>query len=179
MSENIRDFLTSLGKIVPRCCYLRTHAHPRQFGDNLLDLMDEEEALRELQVVVTPTNNSHLLVAVLLPGGEVVWGVFTAQEYRESIARPGDGDRLPVFEHSFNRAELKILECLQMLSQEETDMVFADNREDGEGGGAALLAVDVGAAPGGWTGHLAALGTDKVGVISNKSNGYFGLGAWD
>ena len=56
----------------------------------------------------SPTQFSHLLVAVELGAGQGVgWAVYTSQQYRHTIARPGDGDPLPTFALNFNRAELK------------------------------------------------------------------------
>lgn len=40
-------------------------------------------------------------------GQGVGWAVYTSQQYRDTIARPGDGDPLPTFALNFNRAELK------------------------------------------------------------------------
>ena len=65
------------------------------------------------------------------------------EQYRDTISRPRDGDRYHNFEFNFNRAELKIAEAV-FLSVKESEAVFGDD----------LLAVDVGAAPGGWTGYL-------------------------
>ena len=64
--------------------------------------------------------------------------------------------RSPVFDLNFNRAELKIAEALQLLSSSDHDHLFSS----------PLLALDVGAAPGGWTGHLASLDLCPVSVIA-------------
>ena len=44
---------------------------------------------------------------------------------RSAISRPGDGDRSPVFDLNFNRAELKIAECLQLLDKATTHHLFS------------------------------------------------------
>ena len=69
------------------------------------------------------------------------------EQYRDTISRQSDGagDRTPKFELDFNRVQLKIAEPVQLLSVNESEAVFGDD----------LLAVDVGAAPGGETGYLA------------------------
>ena len=61
-----------------------------------------------------------------------------------------------MFDLNFNRAELKIAEALQLLSSSDHDHLFSS----------PLLALDVGAAPGGWTGHLASLDLCPVSVIA-------------
>lgn len=85
----------------------------------------------------------------------VGWGLYSIEQYKKTISRPGDGDRLPKFELNFNRAELKMAEAIQLLSENEMGNIFSDH----------LLAVDVGAAPGGWTGFLANY-PKKISVIA-------------
>ena len=95
--------------------------------------------MKERRVSLEPREPSHLLVAVHMDKG-VAWGVFTAKEYRDIIARPGDGMRSPGLDTGLNKAEGKMKEALQLFSKEEEDYMFG---EDG------LLALDVGAVPGG------------------------------
>ena len=97
--------------------------------------------LKERRVSLEPREPSHLLVAVHMDKG-VAWGVFifTAKEYRDIIARPGDGMRSPGLDTGLNKSEVKMKEALQLFSKEEEDYMFG---EDG------LLALDVGAVPGG------------------------------
>ena len=64
------------------------------------------------------------------------------EQYRDTISRPSDGDRTTNIELNFNRVELKIAEAVQLLPVNESEAVLGDD----------LLAVAVGAAPGGWTG---------------------------
>ena len=85
--------------------------------------------MKERRVSLEPREPSHLLA----------WGVFTAKEYRDIIARPGDGMRSPGLDTGLNKVEVKMKEALQLFSKEE-DYMFG---EDG------LLALDVGAVPGG------------------------------
>ena len=51
----------------------------------------------------------------------VAWGVFTAKEYRDIIARPGDCMRSPGLDTGLNKAEGKMKEALQLFSKEEED----------------------------------------------------------
>jgi len=100
-----------------------------------------------------------LLVAVNLESDKIGWGIFTLDQYRDTIARPGDGDPSPEFELNFNRAELKLAEACQLLTPAEEDFIFPKSRSE-------LLAVDVGAAPGGWTGYLASLAQCPTSVVA-------------
>jgi len=145
ISDKVKTFYSELHNYLPENSIIRTHAHPQQFSRDILDYIDTQEGFKQKSISSSPTNFSHLLVAVLLDKDRVGWGLYSVEQYKESISRPGDGDRLPKFELNFNRAELKMAEALQLLSEKERSSIFNDH----------LLAVDVGAAPGGWTGFLA------------------------
>ena len=116
-----------------------------------------------------------LLVAVSLESDKIGWGIFTLDQvlgliefgilcfmpassevdffvnlmsfqYRDTIARPGDGDPSPEFELNFNRfekttlhkklkqstqhnrAELKLAEACQLLTPAEEDFIFPKSR---------------------------------------------------
>ena len=45
----------------------------------------------------------------------VYWGLYTEAEYREYIARPGDGNRDYIHDTNFNKAQAKVAEALQVL----------------------------------------------------------------
>jgi len=161
LTEGLGAFFEALENHLPAGSVIRTHAHPKEFSQNILDYIDAGEVFKENNVSSCPTAFTHLLAAVLLDNERVGWGLFTMEQYRDTISRPGDGDRSPNFELNFNRAELKIAEAVQLLSVKESESVFGDD----------LLAVDVGAAPGGWTGYLAQhsqreVGSDDVAVIA-------------
>ena len=147
-------FYQELRQTLPSNVVLRLHAHPQHFPADILDFIDEEPHFSSRGISCSPTGFSHVLVAVRTSEERreerVCWGLYTADQYRHSISRPGDGERLPTFELNFNRAELKIAEALQLLSQEETLHIFPPSDPPDP-----LLVVDVGAAPGGWTGFLA------------------------
>ena len=73
------------------------------------------------------------------------------------------------------RAELKLAEACQLLTLEEQEMVFPSrftlvyhrsSPTPAPPRGPPLLAVDVGAAPGGWTGYLAALTSCATSVVA-------------
>eukprot|EP00090_Calanus_glacialis_P025835 TRINITY_DN40571_c0_g1_i1.p1 TRINITY_DN40571_c0_g1~~TRINITY_DN40571_c0_g1_i1.p1 ORF type:complete len:387 (-),score=125.82 TRINITY_DN40571_c0_g1_i1:25-1185(-) len=157
ISDKVETFYSELDKHLPRDIIIRTHAHPPQFSRDILEYIhiDAKEEFKHKNISSSPTNFSHLLVAVMLDSERVGWGLYSIEQYRQTISRPGDGDRLPNFELNFNRAELKIAEAMQLLSEEEKSNLFQDD----------LLGVDVGAAPGGWTGFLANY-EKKVSVIA-------------
>jgi len=155
ISDKVDTFYSELDKHLPRDITIRTHAHPQQFSKNILDYIDAREEFKHKNISSSPTNFSHLLVAVMLDSERVGWGLYSIEQYRQTISRPGDGERLPNFELNFNRAELKIAEAMQLLSEDEKCNLFQDE----------LLGVDVGAAPGGWTGFLAKY-EKKVSVIA-------------
>ena len=144
--ESEAEFYQELRERLPSNVVIRTHAHPQSLSADILDFIDQESHFSSQRISCSPTGFSHVLVAVLVSEERVGWGLYTAGQYREAISRPGDGDRLPTFQLNFNRAELKIAEALQLLSVEETRRLFQSG---------PLLVVDVGAAPGGWTGFLA------------------------
>ena len=89
----------------------------------------------------------------------VAWGVFTAKEYRDIIARPGDDMRSPGLDTGLNKAEGKMKEALQLFS-----------KKDSGGGlyvrGGRPPCSRCGGGAGGWTGHMAKLQNKKVGVIA-------------
>jgi len=150
--------------VLPSHTVIRTHAHPVSFASSILDYIDESPSLKERGVLSSPTQFSQLLVAVELEGGKIGWGIYTLSQYKESIARPGDGNPLPEFQLNFNRAELKLAEASQLLTDKQRSLVFPAQLT--QPGGEPLLAVDVGAAPGGWTGYLSSLTTTPVSVIA-------------
>ena len=143
---SVEEFYQELRLRLPSNVVIRTHVHPQRFSTEILDKIDADSHFSSCDITCSPTAFTHVLVAVAMSSGRVGWGLYTANQYRASISRPGDGDRLPTFTLNFNRAELKIAEALQFLSQEETRHLFQSE---------PLLVVDVGAAPGGWTGFLA------------------------
>jgi len=145
VTKGLVAFYRELEKHLPPGSIVRTHAHPKAFSQDILNYIDAGEVFKQRNVSSSPTGFTHLLSAVELDSERVGWGLYTMEQYRDTIARPGDGDRSPNFELNFNRAELKIAEAVQLLSVKESEAVFGDD----------LLAVDVGAAPGGWTGYLA------------------------
>jgi len=145
ITQGINAFYRELETQLPKGSIVRTHAHPKIFSQDILDFVDTGEVFKQRNVCSSPTGFTHLLVAVQMDNGRVGWGMYTMEQYKDTISRPGDGDRTPNFELNFNRAELKIAEAVQLLSAKESEAVFGDD----------LLAVDVGAAPGGWTRFLA------------------------
>eukprot|EP00092_Neocalanus_flemingeri_P001968 GFUD01002100.1.p1 GENE.GFUD01002100.1~~GFUD01002100.1.p1 ORF type:complete len:384 (+),score=100.73 GFUD01002100.1:129-1280(+) len=153
--SGVETFYKELNNNLPTDITIRTHAHPQSFFRDILDYIDAQEVFKQRNINSSPTNFSHLLVAVQLDSEKVGWGLYSLEQYKQTISRPGDGDRLPNFDLNFNRAELKIAEAMQLLSEEEINCLFKDH----------LLAVDVGAAPGGWTGFLAKQ-AKEVSVIS-------------
>jgi len=155
LSRGLTAFFTDLVCEIPEGSTIRAHAHPKEFNQLILNHMEEEDAFKGKRICSSPTNFSHIISAVLMDNEVVGWGIFTQQEYRQIICRPGDGDRSPVFELNFNRAELKIAEAVQHLTESEEKNTFGEE----------LLAVDVGAAPGGWTGFLANM-ANNVAVIA-------------
>ena len=140
------EFYQELRRSLPSNVVIRTHAHPQSLSADILDFIDADADLKARKIWSSPTSFSHVLVAVALTETWLGWALYTGQQYRRSLARPGDGDRLPTFSLNFNRAELKIAEALQLLSLEDSLHLFQSG---------PLLVVDVGAAPGGWTGFLA------------------------
>jgi len=155
ISDGVKTFYSELRSHLPENSIIRTHAHPQQFSRDILDYIDGQEEFKKRNICSSPTNFSHLLVAVMLDKERVGWGLYSIDQYKKTISRPGDGDRLPNFELNFNRAELKMAEAIQLLSENEMSSIFSDH----------LLAVDVGAAPGGWSGFLANY-QKKVSVIA-------------
>jgi len=147
-TEGELQFVEEIQHLLPPQATVRVHCYPGNYTNRLLDRLDECKILKEKNVVISPTNPTHLLVAVLIDNS-VCWGVFTEAEYRASIARPGDGNRNHIFPINFNKAQSKVAEALQLLNDDEEQWLL--------GGSAQLLAVDVGAAPGGWSAYLAAL----------------------
>jgi len=147
------EFLLQLQHTLPSQSKVRVHCYPSKYTKKLLDQLDQSQVLKENDVEITPTNPTHLLVAVSIQE-RIWWGVFTEEEYKGSIARPGDGDRDHVFSINFNKAQAKIAEALQLLDGEEERFVFDSQ----------LLVVDVGAAPGGWSAYLANL--PQVSVVA-------------
>jgi len=158
ISSSLTTFLTAMEDALPSNTTVRTHAHPASLSSTILDYIDQSTGLKARGVASSPTQFCTLLVAVQLEGG-VGWGVYTLDQYRATIARPGDGDPLPEFTLNFNRAEYKLAEACQLLTQGERQLVFPRARS-------LLLAVDVGAAPGGWTGYLAALDHTDTSVVA-------------
>jgi len=156
ISDNVKTFYSELDRHLPKDIIIRTHAHPQQLSRDILDYIDAKEEFKQRNISSSPTNFSHLLVAVLLDSERVGWGLYSVEQYKQTISRPGDGERVPTFDLNFNRAELKIAEGLQLLTEEERTSVFKDH----------LLAVDVGAAPGGWSGFLANHHEKKISVIA-------------
>jgi len=155
ISDGVGTFYSELKSHLPENSIIRTHAHPQNLSRDILDYIDGQEEFKKRNISSSPTNFSHLLVAVLLDKEMVGWGLYSIEQYKKTISRPGDGDRLPKFELNFNRAELKMAEAIQLLSENEMRNIFSDH----------LLAVDVGAAPGGWTGFLANY-PKKISVIA-------------
>ena len=156
VSDSVEAFYSKLRGVLPGGIIIRIHAHPFSFSGEILDFIDEQEVFKLKKIICSPTEFSHLLVAVRLDEARVGWGLFTKNEYKNVISRPGDGDPSPTFDLNFNRAELKIAEALQLLSIEESKFLFTNE----------LLAVDVGAAPGGWTRYLATHRQEDVKVIA-------------
>jgi len=159
LSCGLQEFLDQVEGSLPGNTVVRTHAHPTSLASNILDHIHFSPTLAAKGVTSSPTQFTMLLVAVQLEEERVGWAIYTEEQYREAIARPGDGDALPEFQLNFNRAELKLAEACQLLTLEEQERVFPSR-------GPPLLAVDVGAAPGGWTGYLAALTSCATSVVA-------------
>jgi len=159
LSESHSAFLAQLETYLLSNTVVRTHAHPSSLSSKILDYIDASSTLAERGVSSSPTQFCTLLVAVSLDDEKVGWGIFTLDQYRDTIARPGDGDPLPEFELNFNRAELKLAEAFQLLTPAEENFIFPKSRSE-------LLAVDVGAAPGGWTGYLATLTKSRTSIVA-------------
>jgi len=140
-----KKFYKHISKNIPSNVVLRTHVHPQQLAADILDYIDADEHFKKRNIFCSPTNFTHVLVAVAMMDDYIGWGLYTLNHYKTVISRPGDGDRSPTFDLNFNRAELKMAEALQLLNESESEYLFS----------APLLALDVGASPGGWTGHLA------------------------
>ncbi|XP_023323698.1 uncharacterized protein LOC111697802 [Eurytemora carolleeae] len=154
LTQGEDQFLLEIQDILPLNSRVRVHCYPPTYSKQLLDNLDLSKVLKENSVLITPSTPTHLLVALLLDNSRVCWGVYTDTEYKERIARPGDGDPNHVFSINFNKAQAKIAESVQLLSETEKKFLFDEE----------LLVVDVGAAPGGWSAYLAAL--SQVSVIS-------------
>jgi len=145
ISNTETEFFSELHSILAPNVTIRTHCHPAQLSQTILDWIDSDSKFKEKGIACSPTQFSHLLIAVKCDS-RITWGVFSKKQYSEIIARPGDGDALPSFTLNFNRAELKLAEAIQLLSAAEHNLTFRNSD--------LLLAVDVGAAPGGWTKFL-------------------------
>ena len=152
----LNNFYQHFKENTPSNVVIRTHVHPQKFAADIMDYIDQDEECVARNIVCSPTSFSHVLVAVMLEAERVSWGLYTADQYRDTICRPGDGDRSPVFDLNFNRAELKIAEALQLVSPTDTHHLFSK----------PLLALDVGASPGGWTGYLARMSSCRVSVLA-------------
>ena len=152
----LNNFYKHFKEKTPSNVVIRTHVHPQKFAADILDYIDGDEECVRRNIVCSPTSFSHVLVAVMMSGDQVGWGLYTAAQYRDSVSRPGDGDRSPVFDLNFNRAELKIAEAVQLVSASEGHHLFSS----------PLLTLDVGASPGGWTGYLARLSSCHVSVLA-------------
>jgi len=153
--RGVSNFYKHISENIPSNVVIRTHVHPQQFAGEILDHIDEEEHFKKRNIICSPTNFTHVLVAVKMVDEHIGWGLYSLNQYKTVISRPGDGDRSPTFDLNFNRAELKIAEALQLLNKSESEFLFSE----------PLLAVDVGASPGGWTGHLARVNS-HVSVIA-------------
>jgi hypothetical protein len=114
----------------------------KSLSQDLLDFIDAGEVFKQKNFSSSPTGFTHRLYAVQLDNEGIGWGLYTMEQYRDTISRPSDGDRTTNIELNFNRVELKIAEAVQLLPVNESEAVLGDD----------LLAVAVGAAPGGWTG---------------------------
>jgi len=156
LTQGLDEFYQELETHIPAGSVVRTHAHPKEFSQDMLDFVDSSDEIKSRNIISSPTSFTHLVCAVLLDKDRIGWGVYTSQQYKDIICRPGDGERSPTFELNFNRAELKLAEAVQLLTEDETDSVFSDK----------LVAVDVGAAPGGWSGYLASRGAGQVYVAA-------------
>ena len=161
LARGINNFYKDIKKRIPDNVVIRTHVHPQEFTKEILDYIDADEECSQRNIICSPTNFSHVLVAVqMFRDGEadvlIGWGLYSLHQYKTVISRPGDGDPLPTFDLNFNRAELKIAEALQLLCPRVSEAVFSR----------PLLALDVGAAPGGWTGFLATRDPGHVSVLA-------------
>ena len=161
LARGINNFYKDIKKRIPDNVVIRTHVHPQEFTKEILDYIDADEECSQRNIICSPTNFSHVLVAVrMFRDGEadvlIGWGLYGLHQYKTVISRPGDGDPLPTFDLNFNRAELKIAEALQLLCPRVSEAVFSR----------PLLALDVGAAPGGWTGFLATRDPGHVSVLA-------------
>ena len=152
LSSGINNFYKDIKQRLPDNVVLRTHVHPQEFTKEILDYIDADSDCSQRNIICSPTNFSHVLVAVRMTRGSeddaddlIGWGLYGLDQYKSVISRPGDGDRLPTFDLNFNRAELKLAEALQLLSPAVSEALFSR----------PLLALDVGASPGGWTRVLA------------------------
>lgn len=146
LTDGIENLLLYLEHFLPSNSRVRLHCYPTTLTQQLLDKFDPSEMLKEKDVTFFPTNPSHLLTAICLDNQKVYWGLYTEAEYRQYIARPGDGNRDYIHDTNFNKAQAKVAEALQELSTEERGYIFQEQ---------GCLVVDVGAAPGGWTQYLA------------------------
>lgn len=155
VTQDIEQFSQIVQSYIPANSRVRLHCFPAKFTTTLLDTFDESKMLKDKGVTLCPTSPTHLLTALCPQNTNVYWGLYTDAEYRQYIARPGDGNRDYVHDMNFNKAQGKIAEALQMLKEEETNFSF---------GGEKSLVVDVGAAPGGWTQYLA--GFNQMSVIA-------------
>jgi hypothetical protein len=108
----------------------------KSFSKDILDFIDVGEVFKQTNVYSSPTGFTHILSGVQLDNEGIGCGMYTMEQYRDTISRQSDGagDRTPKFELDFNRVELKIAEPVQLLSVNESEAVFGDD----------LLAVDVG-----------------------------------
>ena len=67
----------------------------------ILDFIDAGEVLKQKNVSSSPTEYIHLLYAVQLDNEGIGWGLYTVEQYRDTICRPSDGDRTPNLKLNF------------------------------------------------------------------------------
>ena len=160
--RGINNFYKNIKQRIPDNVVVRTHVHPQEFTKEILDYIDADEECGQRNITCSPTSFSHVLVAVrMTKEGEdtedlIGWGLYSLDQYKTVISRPGDGDPLPTFDLNFNRAELKLAEALQHLAPSVSRALFSR----------PLLALDVGASPGGWTRVLATRDHGHVSVLA-------------
>ena len=74
ISDGVKTFYSELRSHLPENSIIRTHAHPQQFSRDILDYIDGQEEFKKRNICSSPTNFSHLLVAVMLDKERVGWG---------------------------------------------------------------------------------------------------------